>query len=253
MNSFKILIGALAAPLAIALLLALAGVAFRLFGRKAVAAGLFISAATVAWLGSLAPVGGALMSPLENKYPPLVETAQLSSRVNAIVVLGYYYAPREGLPVTAAVVEEGLIRISEGVRLSMRFPDARLVVSGGAPPGGTPSAVGYARFAREFGVSPERLVLLSTPNDTAEEARQVAALLGKQSFILVTSAYHMPRAMALMRRAGAQPIPAPTGQRTGGSGGSWGAMLVPSALGLRRSELAMHEYMGLTAQALGLD
>jgi uncharacterized SAM-binding protein YcdF (DUF218 family) len=70
----------------------------------------------------------------------------------------------------------------------------------------------------------------------------------------VTSAYHMPRAMLLMRRAGADPIPAPTGQRvlSGTAGERWHALL-PGAGGLRDTELAIHEYLGLAAIKVGLE
>jgi uncharacterized SAM-binding protein YcdF (DUF218 family) len=77
-----------------------------------------------------------------------------------------------------------------------------LVVSGGAPLGSTPSAIGYARLARELGVDDSSIVVLDKAPDTAAEARDIASTLGPTEFVLVTSAYHMPRAMKLMLRAG---------------------------------------------------
>ena len=80
-----------------------------------------------------------------------------------------------------------------------------------------------------------------------------AALLGSAPFILVTSAYHMPRALWLMRRAGAHPVPAPVGQRALGMDGELIAELIPGSMGLYKTEHALHEYIGLLAITLGLD
>jgi uncharacterized SAM-binding protein YcdF (DUF218 family) len=89
------------------------------------------------------------------------------------------------------------------------------------------------------------MAVLNKGLDTAQEARAVAVQLGTAPFLLVTSAAHMPRAMRQMKRAGAQPIPAPTGQLTGRPRG-WDSWL-PSSAGLGRTERALHEYLGLAA------
>jgi uncharacterized SAM-binding protein YcdF (DUF218 family) len=159
--------------------------------------------------------------------------------------------PRAGLPLTAALDEDGLARVVEGIRLKHRVA-AKLILSGGAPPGQTPSALGYAALARSLGVDDSSIVVISDPLDTRQEAAAVAALLGTSPFLLVTSAYHMPRAMWLMERAGARPIPAPTGQRANRSRASWREWL-PSGGGLRKTERALHEYVGLAALAVGAE
>ncbi len=253
--ALKLLVGALAAPFALALLLALLALVFRLLGRRRTAIALFASGVAVAWLCSLPLMGDVFLLPLESRYPPLDEAAPQLAQVSAIVVLGSAYSPRDNRPITAVLDAEGLARIAEGVRLGLRFPAAKLVVSGGSPNPNTVPAHGYARFAREFGISPERLVVLDTARDTPQEATAVASLPNTGNFILVTSAQHMPRAMALMERAGLSPIPAPTSNHTGSrlSVGSWRDVVLPSASGARKTELAWHEYMGLTAIHLGLD
>jgi uncharacterized SAM-binding protein YcdF (DUF218 family) len=127
-----------------------------------------------------------------------------------------------------------------------------LVVSGGAPPGRVAPALGYAELARGLGVDEASLIVLSAALDTDAEARDVAALVNDEPFLLVTSAYHMPRAVRLMERAGAHPIPAPTGQRVNETaGGRWRGWL-PTSGGLRETERALHEYLGLAAIAVGL-
>ena len=137
--------------------------------------------------------------------------------------------------------------------MALQLPGARLIVSGGNERPGYAPAAGYAELARAFGVAESALVILDDSLDTGDEAVAVANLLGASPFILVTSAYHMPRAMRLMERAGANPIPAPTQQRTDGSGDlNWYEWL-PSGGGLRRTEEAVHEYLGLMALTLGVD
>jgi uncharacterized SAM-binding protein YcdF (DUF218 family) len=249
----KSLVGALAEPLTIALLLALAALVFRLTSRRKLSAALLLTAVAVAYLGSTSLVGNALLVPLETRYAPLREATISPSQVAAIVVLGSFYEPRNTGPITSLFDDEGLSRISEGVRLALRFPSARLVVSGGAPPPQTAPALGYARFAGEFGIPPERIVVLDRARDTAQEAQAIAALLGTRSFILVTSANHVPRSMALMRRAGANAIPASTSFFTRGHVVADGIeVFLPGSFGLRQTERALHEYLGLAALSIGL-
>jgi uncharacterized SAM-binding protein YcdF (DUF218 family) len=243
-------VGVLATPLALALVLALIAGVLRRMGRKSAAVWICTIAASIAYLGAIAPVSNALLAPLERKYSPLRDDKQLPA-IEYVVVLGSSYEPRDGIPVTAALGEEGLARVTEGIRLARRFPTARLVVSGGAGADKPPSALGYATLARDLGVNSESITMLSSPRDTHEEALAIKALLGEAPFLLVTSAYHMPRAVWLMEREGARPIAAPTWQRVRQSSFSlkdW----IPSSGSLRRSECALHEYLGLIAIATGV-
>jgi uncharacterized SAM-binding protein YcdF (DUF218 family) len=188
-------------------------------------------------------VANTLLAPLEGRYPPLADIRGLP--VSDIVVLGSPYQPRAGIPITAALGDDGLVRIAEGVRLMHQVHGARLIVSGGASEDQTAAAVGYAKFAVELGIDPDSIVKLDKPLDTKEEAKSVFALLGKSQFILVTSAYHMPRAMLLMQLAGARPIPAPTGQLAAPHIDFGARAWIPSSTSLRRTEHAIHEYIGL--------
>ena len=142
-------------------------------------------------------------------------------------------------------------RIVDGIRLARHIGKVRLIVSGGAPPDQGASAVGYARLAGELGIPADSLLMSDKPRDTAAEARAVVELIGQAPFIMVTSAYHMPRAMRLMRRAGAQAIPAPVGQKIMPRP-LW-TWLIPGSGGLGATERAIHEYMGLTSLAIGFE
>jgi uncharacterized SAM-binding protein YcdF (DUF218 family) len=248
MQLLKAIADLLTQPLVVAALLLLAAVALRLLRFRSIAA----TAAGVAVAGtyfSSIPLGGqALLGPLERSYPPLTSLPS----VDTVVVLGSSYSPLPGIPVAAALDDAGLARIVSGVVWAERL-GARLVVSGGAPAPREPSARGYAALAQELGVSPGRIVELDEPLDTGDEAVAVAALLESRPFLLVTSAYHMPRAMRLMERAGARPIPAPTDQQVAVYDGLRWVHFVPRSSALRQSEEALHEYIGLAAIAAGFD
>jgi uncharacterized SAM-binding protein YcdF (DUF218 family) len=251
MTLIKGAVNVLALPLVIATLLALAAVACRLAARRRAAWALLSCAAILAYLSSIPLVGRALLRPLESRFPPLAQDQ--APPVGYVVVLGSSYRPHDGIPPGAALDEDGLARAVEGVCLMRELRGAQLVVSGGAsPPGYPPVAQGYARLARALGVAEQSIIMSDQPLDTRAEAAAVGRLLGSAPFLLVTSAYHMPRAMLLMRRAGAHPIAAPTGQRAlGATPVSWRDFL-PGARGLRETEHALHEYAGLAAIAAGL-
>jgi len=252
MYFLKKLVSELANPLTITLLIAVAAAICRVRGRRRIAMWLLTFAAAIGYLGSIEPVGDALLGPLERWHSPLREE-QLQPEVRHVVVLGSSYYPRRELPVTSAIDDAGLVRIVEGVRLVKRLDSIRLVVSGGAPSGRAASAAGYARLARELGISDASLIVLDEPLDTGAEASAVAKSIGKVPFLLVTSAYHMPRAMKLMQRAGARPIAVPTGHRANWPSARAWLDFLPGSVGLSKTERAMHEYLGLLALAVGID
>jgi len=250
MYVFKNLVDLFAMPLSMTFLIALFAVYCRLRGWKSIAVGLIVAAGLIGYLGSMNLVGDALLAPLEGQYPPLPETSSPTG-VEFVLVLGSGYVPRDGLPVTAALDEDGLARIVEGVAIVRRLGSVQLVASGGAPPEHATSALGYAKLALELGVESKSLIVVDTPRDTAEEADAAVRVVGDRRFILVTSAYHMPRAMQLMERAGLHPIPAPTGNRGGAPLPIRWRQMIPSGSGLRKTERALHEYLGLVAIRMG--
>jgi uncharacterized SAM-binding protein YcdF (DUF218 family) len=81
--------------------------------------------------------------------------------------------------------------------------------------------------------------------DTADQAELIAKMLGREKFILVTSAAHMPRSMALFKRRGMQPIAAPTDFRASTTPSSDPTRFFPGATSLGQTQTALHEYLGL--------
>ncbi len=94
-----------------------------------------------------------------------------------------------------------------------------------------------------MGVPRERITLEARSNDTSDEAALLPPLVGKSPFLLVTSAAHMRRAMALCRKQGLNPIAAATDFTRGSVEWSAGDLL-PRAAGFLRADYALHEWIG---------
>jgi uncharacterized SAM-binding protein YcdF (DUF218 family) len=73
----------------------------------------------------------------------------------------------------------------------------------------------------------------------------IAKMIGRERFILVTSAAHMPRSMALFRKRGLEPIPAPADFRAPETQSSGPSRFFPGAGALGQTQTALHEYLGL--------
>ena len=100
------------------------------------------------------------------------------------------------------------------------------------------------RFAMEMGVPKSALIAKGGALDTGDEANLFVDILGTAPFALVTSAWHIPRAMKLFQARGLNPIAAPCEHRTKEFPPLTTCML-PSAAALLTTELAMHEYLGM--------
>jgi len=134
-------------------------------------------------------------------------------------------------------------------RLLEALPEARLLVSVASRDATRlPVALGYAQAAQALGVSVERIVVLDTPTDTAQEAYAVRELLGTEArFLLVTSASHMRRSVQHFERVGLTPIASPTHVLTGRGRPDRLSYWVPSSDALRKTERAVYETLGLWA------
>ena len=201
-------------------------------------------------------VSNELIRPLEESYLPVPDLgagAALPSDfvgVRAVVVLGGGHRDMPGLAAMTQLSSASRGRLTEGLRLLRALPEAKLVVTGGGAAGQPSHAAVQAEAARSLGVSEERIVRLETPRDTEEEAEVVHELLGSAPFLLVSSAWHLRRATALMRHRGLNPIPCPcdyTSRRAGKLG--WSDFLWDTE-SLGRSTWAVYERLGfLWAQA----
>ncbi len=98
-------------------------------------------------------------------------------------------------------------------------------------------------LALALGVDPSALLAEERSLNTHDQAVFIGRIVGKDSFILVTSASHMPRAMGMFRKEGMDPVPAPTGHMVAES--NWVFRYVPSAGALKNTRGAVYEFLGL--------
>jgi len=190
-----------------------------------------------------------LLGPLERQNPPILMASSVTSNdaqpVKWIIVLGGGGSYSSQLPSPSQLSNASLTRLLEGIRLQRQLPGSKLILSEGNIFGSGPVAEVMGQVAVDLGVRREDLVLETQSQDTESQAALTLPLVRTERFFLVTSAYHMPRSIALFRKLGMNPIAAPTDFESL-SAESWGpSALYPSAGGLRKAELAVHEYFGL--------
>jgi uncharacterized SAM-binding protein YcdF (DUF218 family) len=203
----KKLIGWLAAPLPVGIILATVGAVLlwrtrrRGLGRTLLALGVLIPL-----IASNRGLSESLISQLEDQYPTYASVAD----VRYIAVLGGGHADNPDLPWTTQLHEASRARLVEGVRLQRQNPDAVLICLGPQGRRTHSHAEVLAGAAEELGVDPRKIVTRSAVRDTHDEILSIKKLAGEQSVLLVTSAWHMPRAMGLAQKAGLKVTAAPT-------------------------------------------
>lgn len=252
MLALKMALGAWLMPLPFSLALICCGLLLRVWGGRRSSAALITAGAVVAFAAATGPIADALLRPLEARYHAIADATALKPAPRFVVVLGSGYRPRVGLSITAELDAIGTVRLAEGIRLLRQLPGAQLVLSGGPIRGEPPVAQGYARAAAALGVPADAVIVIDTPRDTVEEIRAIRARVGDAPMLLVTSAAHMPRAMRYAARAGLRAVAAPTGNLADPEPRARTWIPVPSGTALRRTETALHEYLGLLALELGM-
>jgi uncharacterized SAM-binding protein YcdF (DUF218 family) len=236
----KKLISACLLPFPIAIAVLIAGMLLLWFTQRQRLGRILSSVSLlVLLLGGYDLFSGPLIRPLERPYAPVTAEAlgAMTSAPAAIVVLGSGFRPDRTLPPNDQLSGNGIVRLTEAVRLTRMLPAARLIVSDGVGQGES-----LAATATMMGVPREHITLEARSGDTSDEAALLPPLVGKEPFLLVTSAAHMRRALALCRKQGLNPIPAPTDFTRGGE---WSAGdLLPRASGFLRTDYALHEWIG---------
>ncbi|MEW6642816.1 MAG: YdcF family protein [Pseudomonadota bacterium] len=227
-----------------ALLLA---VGWRRGGRR-----LLAIAVVVLLLVGYSPLSTLLLLPLTERFPAWQSDGR---DPDGVIVLGGTINPDISVARGSVELEASGERVLAMLQLARRFPRARIVFTGGsgnltAAP--IPEAPIAGRLLDEFGVARDRVILESRSRTTDENAvftRELLTPKPGERWLLVTSAFHMPRSVAAFRAAGfdVEPYPVDWGLR------GWSDALVPMdtlGQGLRRADLALHEWMGLIAYRL---
>jgi uncharacterized SAM-binding protein YcdF (DUF218 family) len=193
------------------------------------------------------PLGNWLLIPLEDRIP----RADLSEVTpSGIIVLGGALDTVIGVERGSVSLNEAAERMTETVALARRHAQAPVIFSGGVGEilySEITEADVARRFFADLGLEPERLNFEDRSRNTVENAELTARLvqsLPGDGFILVTSAFHMPRAAALFAAQGLRVFPWPVDYRT--RGGRDATRFFPRASeGLRRVDLATKEWVGL--------
>ncbi len=223
-----------------------------LFTRFARQARFTAALAAVLYLsfGSL-PLGLEMLRPLENRFP----RPALPDRLDGIVVLGGAMDEVISADRSLAQLAESGTRMTEAALLARRFPEARLVFTGGSgriSEHAETEADAARRFFLDQGLAPERMAFEDRSRNTWENAvmtRDLVQPMAGERWALVTSAFHMPRSVGIFRKVGFDVIPFPADYNTLRAR----VRLTPSyeaGLGLHLLDRAVREYIGLAAYYL---
>ncbi|KAA0970510.1 YdcF family protein [Aureimonas fodinaquatilis] len=235
-------------PLVVVLLALAVAFVLLLLGKQRLAATFLGGGLALLAVLSLTPLGLLMMSPLENRFPQ----PELPDNIAGIIVLGGALDTRVASTRSEPELNDAADRITAGVTLARLYPEARLIFSGGSAELLTTdiaeSVVAGQLFA-DLGLEGERLILEDQSRDTFENARFTKALAKPEKgdvWVLVTSAYHMPRSVGSFRQAGFDVLPYPVDYRTPSGPKVW----QPSSASIRNVEkvhFSIREYIGLAA------
>lgn len=202
-------------------------------------------------VGGLSPLSDLALLPLEQRFAPFPEDGPAPA---GIIVLGGGIESGLSEARDQVVVNDAGERPIYFADLARRFPGARLVFSGGSGfvGGGIAEADIVSRQADALGLPRARMILENRSRNTRENAVFSAALVQPkpdERWLLVTSAWHMPRAVGCFRQAGFRVTAFPVDYRTRG----WGDAARVNGFasdGLLQLDLAMKEWIGLAVYRL---
>ncbi len=213
----------------------------------------FLLAGSILMLAVLgfSPLSNALLLSLSERFP-----AWDANRGDpyGIIVLGGVIDPDVSAARNAIELDSSAERALALLTLARRFPNARVVFSGGSGnlAGGLPETPFAEKLLAEFGMTGNRFIFEDASRTTLENATETFRLLAPQPgqrFLLVTSSFHMPRAMGVFRKVGFQVEAHPVDWRTRGFEDALQPFHRLSA-GLARADVAIHEWTGLIAYRL---
>jgi uncharacterized SAM-binding protein YcdF (DUF218 family) len=225
------------------LLLAIALIALAL-GRRRFGGRLLAGTAAVLVSAAVLPVGTWLIQPLEGRFP-----AVLPARVDGMVVLGGSIDATTSEARGQITLNDSAERLTTMVALAHRYPHARVIFSGGAAAVNLPpvrEADRVRTWLEGLGLAADRILFERDSATTYENALLTARLAQpkpEEAWLLVTSAYHMPRAVGVFRAVGWEVVPYPVDFRTP-------LDFYSVFANLSLVDLAVKEYIGMVAYRL---
>jgi uncharacterized SAM-binding protein YcdF (DUF218 family) len=218
---------------------------FARFGRQLLIASVLLFA-----ICGFSPLGNWLLYPLEQRFPPWDDTR---GAPDGIIVLGGGIESDVSAGRGVAAFTGSAGRIIAAAALAHRYPNARIVYSGGNANLISNDAAKEADYAlvvfESLGISKDRVVSERASRNTFENAefsKRLAAPKNGQRWLLLTSAYHMPRSVGIFRKIGFDVEPYPADWRVAGTSDllNFSGRAIET---LGRTELALREWMGLVA------
>ena len=213
------------------------------FGKR-----LAVGGAVAAVLVVILPLGDWLVLSLERRFPAYQPCAEGTGKpIAGIILLGGAISSQQIGGTIREDVGAAVDRIRQTAKLAKDHPDLPVLVSGGQAfprKGARSEAVATADFLVELGVDLQRMRLETVSRTTSENAKFVAEQGVKGSWLLVTSAFHMPRSVGSFRKAGVDVIAVPTDWQVDDNR----PILTINAIDrLGKLDLGVHEYLGLFA------
>ena len=200
------------------------------------------------------PLGHIILLPLEERIKRPLNIENMKAP-DGIVVLGGSIDTIVTKARGSIAINESGERITQIVELARRFPNARIVFSGGSGKifsQNMSESDAARRFFSQMGLSPERLAFEGKSQNTWQNARYTKDLLKpspEQRWLLVTSAYHMPRSLGCFRNVGMNVIPWPVDYRTRGASDIY-RFFDRASEGWKRVDIGVREWVGLFAYRL---
>ncbi len=244
-------LGFFAVPSNLLIAVGLVGLALLLTRFRRLASWLIVTSLVLIAFVGYSPLGRILILPLEDRFPPW-NPAQGSP--DGIVVLGGAIAPGISLARGAVALNDSAERITAVAELARRYPNARIIFSGGTAAlfnGALEAPLAVKEF-EALGVAHDRITAEEQSRNTIENAvfsRLIAQPKPGERWLLVTSAFHMPRAIAAFRAAGFPVEAYPVDWRTRGPIDAT-APFISMTDGLRMTDFAVHEWVGLLVYRL---
>ena len=195
---------------------------------------------------AVVPVGSWLYGFLEDRFPAISKPL---ARVDGVIVLGGVVDPVMTKARGQVSVGSGVERLLAMARLAKRYPKARIIFSGGSGSltnQDMKEAHAIPPLLRQLGVDPARVIFEDQSRNTAENAEfslRLAKPKPRETWLLVTSAFHMPRAVGTFRKAGWTVVPYPVDYSTDGRKAA--PLRFNFASGMGSLAVAIHEYLGL--------
>jgi uncharacterized SAM-binding protein YcdF (DUF218 family) len=217
------------------------------FGRT-----LAVAAATGLALIAFTPLDALLLRPLEDRFPT---QSPIMTPPRGIIVLGGVLSERIARARGQTALNDAAERMTASATLARLYPSAMLVFSGGSGSlldNSDREATAAHRLWSELGVPESQMIFEDASRNTYENAVFTQKLVHPrqdEKWLLVTSAFHMPRSIGIFRALGMNPLAYPVDYRTDGA---WTDFLPPAdgALAIRNVEIALREYVGLVAYRL---